>query len=80
MKNNTQMAKVIMMTIKLNNSKTCRMVATVDPAVTPEMFMTAYNLTGTLIDYETTSEMPLPFALAYSYRKYEELGIDVPTA
>lgn len=72
---NMKMAKVITMTVKLNNENILELVTTVDPIVTPEMAFRMYRLHGCIIKSEETNTMPLPFALVHSFNLQRELGI-----
>ena len=70
-----RMAKVITMNIKLDNNCVMKLVTTVDPSVTPEMFLSRYKGSGKLMKSETSMVMPLPYALAYSYDMMAKVGI-----
>ena len=70
-----KMAKVITMNIKLNNNGVMNLVTTVDPSVTPEMFLSVYKVNGKLMKSETSMVMPLPYALAYSHSIMAKFGI-----
>ncbi len=70
-----KMAKVITMNFKLNNNGVMNLVTTVDPSVTPVIFLSMYKVNGKLMKSETSKVMPLPYALAYSHSIMAKYGI-----
>ena len=68
-------AKVITLKVKMSKNRFASLVVTVDPSVTPEMVYTLSGIRGKLIKSETSKTMPLPLALAHSFRLRMKLGI-----
>ena len=76
MKNNSVFAKVITMTIALNEQgHKLTIIIAVDPYVTPEMAKCLFGIPGSISSAEETNVMPLTFALDYAQRQCEKFEI-----
>ena len=60
------MARVIGMKIKLRNGDKVKLVATVDPGITPGRYKSMLNIGGKMVKSRSSLAMPLPLALSYS--------------